>query len=362
LYSTNEEISFSKLIVDWYRKNCRNLPWRKDKDPYKIWLSEVMLQQTKVSTVIPYYNNWLKRFPTIQHVASSDIDEVIKIWEGLGYYSRCRNFYRACKIIVDKYDGTIPFDWTSFRSLPGVGDYTAAAVLSIAYNYSYPVIDGNVRRVLARIMSYDKIVKKGDVEFRLKLEGLIDKKFPGDFNQAMMELGSIICKRTKPDCNHCPVFQFCKSYKEGTTHNFPVVIKKKKPPHNTIVVGIIWKNKKFFIQKRPYNGLLGGLWEFPGGKLKKGEKLIDALVREIYEETGFCIAVGKKVGSVKHEYSHFSISLHLFNCQLINNSQKILCSKSQRWISPGNQSKFAFPKANHKLFQMLESQSWDNSL
>ena len=362
MYNTKVKTGFSELILSWYKKNSRSLPWRTDKDPYRIWLSEVMLQQTKVSTVIPYYKKWLERFPRIQDVANADIDDVIKEWEGLGYYSRSRNFFNACKIVVNDHRGIIPSDWATFRSLPGVGDYTAAAVLSIVFNHCYPVIDGNVRRVMARLLSYDKNVKKSFVEFRVELEKLIDRNRPGDFNQAMMELGSLVCKKSKPECSACPINQFCKSYNNGTVDQFPIINKKKTRPHNTVVAGIIWQKENFFIQKRPYNGLLGGLWEFPGGKVKKGEKLHEALIREIHEETGLSVFVEKKVGSIDHEYSHFSITLHLFNCRLSNNIQKRKLSKSQRWISPKTYSQYPFPKANHKLFSILESQSWNNNL
>ena len=355
-------VTFSELILSWYKHNSRNLPWRTEKDPYRIWLSEVMLQQTRVSTVIPYYKKWLKRFPSIQDVANADIDDVIKEWEGLGYYSRCRNFFTACTIVVNEYRGIIPRDWSTFRSLPGVGDYTATAVLSIVFNYCSPVIDGNVCRVMARLLSYDKNVNNGILEFRLELEKLIDKNQPGDFNQAMMELGSLVCKKSKPECYACPISQFCKSYNDGTVEKFPIISRKKTRPHNTIVAGIIWHKKKFFIQKRPYNGLLGGLWEFPGGKVKKGENLSEALIREIHEETGLSVFVEKKVGSINHEYSHFSITLHLFNCRLPNNLKKGEPSESQRWISPRTYSQYPFPKANHKLFSILESQSWNDNL
>ncbi|MEE2876552.1 MAG: A/G-specific adenine glycosylase [Candidatus Neomarinimicrobiota bacterium] len=349
---------FSEDILHWYDGNARDLPWRGENDPYRIWLSEVMLQQTRVETVIPYYNRWLKRFPTLESVAKSERDQLLKAWEGLGYYSRCRNFHEACRLVWTKYGGDIPMAWEAFRSLPGVGDYTAAAVLSIAFNQSYPALDANVRRVMARLLSYTKPMEKGTPRFKIKLLEWMDNRRPGDFNQAMMELGSEVCRNSKPRCSVCPLVRFCQSKQDGTVSDFPVKSARKPRPHRTIVAAIIWREGRFLIQKRPDDGLLGGLWEFPGGKVEKGESLSDALIREIHEETGLLVKEGKKVGKVNHAYTHFSITLHLYHCRLLNGSIFHSDSKLCRWISPVERSQFAFPRANHKLFEILDLRSW----
>ncbi len=274
-----------------------------------------MLQQTQVDTVIPYYDRWLERFPTLESVARTESDVLLKSWEGLGYYARCRNFHEACRLVWSDHGGAIPMEWGAFRSLPGVGDYTAAAVLSIAFKEPYPVLDGNVRRVMARLLC------------------------------------------SNPRCSVCPVTHFCQSQRDGTVGDFPVKPKRKSRPHRTIVAGIIWRGAKFLIQKRPPDGLLGGLWEFPGGKVEKGESLSDALIREIEEETGLAVKAGKKAGAVDHAYTHFSITLHLYHCRPLNGATPRVDGQ-KRWISPDERSKFAFPRATHKLFEILDSRSW----
>ena len=349
---------FSLLLLQWYDKARRDLPWRGEEDPYKIWLSEVMLQQTQVETVIPYYIKWVERFPSIESVALATQDELLKFWEGLGYYSRCRNFHKACKIVASKHGGKVPTEWETFLSFPGVGEYTAAAVLSIAFHQPYSVIDGNVKRVMARLLAFSEIVEKGTALFEEKLDKWLNQDRPGDFNQAMMELGSQICRRNKPRCFECPVESFCKAKAEGNPAVYPNIPKKKERPHKTIVAGIIWNDDKFLIQKRPDAGLLGGLWEFPGGKVEIGEALDNTLVREIREETGLIVEPGKKVGAVDHAYTHFSITLHLYHCKLSKPLKENGAFYKHRWIQPDERSQFAFPGANHKLFQILEFQKW----
>ncbi len=353
-----KSLSFSERLLHWYDREARNLPWRGTKDPYRIWLSEVMLQQTQVETVIPYYEKWLAQFPTLESVACAERDELLKVWEGLGYYSRCRNFHEACRLVKKSHSGEIPMNWSDFRALPGVGDYTAAAVLSIAFQQAHPVVDGNVRRVMARMLSYSEPTENGVALFKGRLAELLNSDRPGDFNQAMMELGSEVCKHSKPRCSDCPVARTCQSKQDGTVGKFPVKSVKKSRPHRTVVAGIIWRGKKFLIQKRPAEGLLGGLWEFPGGKVEKGESLRDALIREIQEETGLAVEEGKKVGAVDHAYTHFSITLHLYHCRALNCSQFHRGNQRRRWISPDERSEFAFPRATHKLFKILDSGTW----
>jgi len=363
LHNTNNksDLFFSKKLLAWYQVNKRTLPWRGEKDPYRIWLSEVMLQQTQVETVKPYYEKWLKKYPDIKSVAEAGEEALLKTWEGLGYYSRCRNFHKACKIVMDQFGGKVPNDWDQFISFPGVGDYTAAAVLSMAFGKSYPLLDGNVYRVMSRLLVYDKSIEKGGSKFIGKLEKWIDEKFPGEFNQAMMELGSLVCRKKQPRCFECPLTDYCKAYKKGVTDKFPVKQKLKLRPHYTVVVGVILKERKFLIQKRPSRGHLGGLWELPGGKVYNGELLSHALKREIREETGLELTKIDEIGKVDHAYSHFSITLHGYLCRLEIGKSSLPKNIPRKWIYFSEIEKYPFPKASHKLFKLMKPESFTKS-
>ena len=348
---------FSSSIVTWYNKQKRTLPFRDINDPYKIWLSEVMLQQTQIQTVIPYFKEWISEYPTIKSVANADQELLLKLWEGLGYYSRCRNFHKATRIVMVKHGGIVPDNWSELRALPGVGDYTAGAVLSIAYKKPYIAIDGNVKRVIARILGLKYLSNRNMSRIKnyLKKNILIDN--PGNFNQAIMELGSLICSPKNPSCGSCPISIECKAFASGSSESYPIPIKKNIIPHYTIVAGLIWRKDKFYIQKRGNNGMLAGLWEFPGGKVRAGESLIDALWREIKEECGAKPNILKKIGEIKHTYTHFSITFHGYHCE--ESDISIRCHQNSRWIKPSQINKFPFPKANHKLFSILQKQSWN---
>ena len=345
------QIKIKNPLLHWYNNNKRTLPFRETKDPYKIWVSEVMLQQTQVKTVIPFYNRWVKEYPTLKSAADASLDKLLKLWEGLGYYGRCRNFHKALKIVEEKYKGEIPNNFDEFLTLPGVGEYTAGAVLSIAYQKSIPAIDGNVTRVMARILGIKNLTTKNQKRLKRNVQKLIPTTDPGNFNQGLMELGALICIPIKPSCEICPLSNFCKAYKYKEPALYPLKKKKKVKPHYTVVAGIIWRDDKFFIQQRDENAMLGGLWEFPGGKVENGESLEDALSREIKEECNIVPIIKKKVGSVKHSYSHFSISFHCFHC--IENGQTIHHSNRRTWITLNEIESFTFPKANHKIFSLI---------
>ncbi len=338
-------------LLDWYDLNHRKLPFRSTKDPYKIWISEIMLQQTQINTAVPYYNQWVKMYPTLSHVAKAKFSKLLKIWEGLGYYARCNNFHKSSKIVMDQYNGVIPQDYKKFISLPGVGEYTAAAVLSIAFDKKIPAIDGNVKRVMSRYLGIKNITPKNYNRIKNKLKSWISNQRPGDFNQAMMDLGSIICRSTKPICIKCPIKKSCKGYLNNSPEEYPLKLLKKKTPSVIVVVALIWRKNKFYIQKRKINSMLGGLWEFPGGRIREGEFLPSALEKRVRDECGLEIIVNEKIGVIKHKYSHFSITMHGFNCQEKSKIKPV--AKDHRWISSKQIDQFAFPKANHKLFSLI---------
>tara|TARA_B100000029_G_scaffold95637_1_gene85696 strand:- start:2455 stop:3519 length:1065 start_codon:yes stop_codon:yes gene_type:complete len=347
---------FNTSLFDWYHQTKRDLPFRGIDDPYKIWLSEVMLQQTQVATVIPYFERWIQRFPTLESVAKAEQEQLLKMWEGLGYYSRCRNFHKAAQMVMKKFDGIIPDTWDEFRSLPGVGDYTAAAVLSIAFGHPLSVIDGNVKRVMSRVLGLKQLTRHNLSRIKNMLTNIIPIENPGDFNQAMMELGASHCSPKNPNCGVCPVSHSCRAFQTGSPELYPALIKKPIVPHYEIVVGLIWRGDSFYIQKRGEGGMLAGLWEFPGGKVEKDESLENALLRELKEECGISPKILKKIGTIKHAYTHFKITFHGFHCK--ENGTSIQAMHNSKWIKPEEIVNHTFPKANHKLFSILNDQGW----
>ena len=345
---------FTNQLLHWYNGDKQSMPWRDDDNIYHIWLSEIMLQQTQINTVIPYYHKWLKKLPTIQDVANANENQILKLWEGLGYYSRALNFHHACKTIVKEHNGVIPKN--KFISLKGVGKYIDAAVRSIGYKDIIPTIDGNVNRVIARLLELKKPPHNEYKKIYDFLMTVIDINNPGDFNQALMDLGRNICKPKNPICYNCPINNYCISYEHNNQKKYPIKIKSKTKPHFNVAVGIIWKQNEILIQKRSNKGLLGGLWEFPGGKLNSNESSEDCVIREIYEETGAEIEIKEFITTIKHQYSHFSISMDSFHCIYKKGMKK---TKTRKWIHPWEISKFPFPKANHKFMNKIpESNPW----
>jgi A/G-specific adenine glycosylase len=342
-------------LSSWYRSNCRNLPWRKTHNPYKIWISEVMLQQTQVKTVIPYYHKFIEAFPTIKDLALADQQKVLKMWEGLGYYARARNLLKASNLIVENYEGKIPAAYDEILKVPGVGEYIASAVLSIAFSKPHAVVDGNVKRVLARLFLMNDPVNqtKSYKTYKQLAQSLLDMKNPGIHNQAVMELGALLCKPVTPDCERCPVINYCKAYTKNKVGEFPVKIKKKPVPVYKIAVGVVVKDNRLLITKRKPEGLLGGLWEFPGGKLKKKEDAKKACKREIFEETGLSIKVVKHLTFVKHAYTHFKIQMDVFICQHLSGKIELNGPVGYKWVSVKDLDQYPFPKANLKFFEDL---------
>ena len=285
--------TFRKALIEWYQINKRDLPWRNTEDPYRIWVSEVMLQQTQVATVVPYYHRFLQRFEDLERLARANSPAVLKAWEGLGYYARARNLHRAAGIVLKKHRGVVPNHWAEFRRLPGVGDYIAAAVMSLAFEKPYPVVDGNVKRVLSRLLVIkDPVNKASSVNnFKQVAGSLLDQKKPGTFNQAMMELGAVVCRPQQPLCDICPVTKICRAYQAGKVLNYPIKLKKPTTPQYRIAVGVVFRNGRVLITRRKPSGLLGGLWEFPGGKIQKGESPEVACIREIKEEVNLAVQV-----------------------------------------------------------------------
>ena len=342
-------------LLEWYKSNQRDLPWRKTKDIYAIWVSEIMLQQTQVAAVIPYYHRFLESFPTIERLARAEEQELLKQWEGLGYYSRVRNLHRAAKRVMDLYKGKIPTAPEEFRTLPGVGPYIAAAVLSIARGLPLPVVDGNVMRVITRFRSIDEDIRKNAVRDRISkaLQEIIPKAGAGDFNQALMELGASVCTPKGPLCTACPLSKNCTAYQTQTIHRYPFKSPSRPVPEYNVSIGIILKGERFYIQKRPSDGHLGGMWEFPGGKAKEGESPEQALIRECREEIGAGIDIVQPLALVHHAYSHFKIHMSVFICRLKEGDVHPPQDQPFQWITAAELERYPFPGANHKFFPAL---------
>jgi A/G-specific adenine glycosylase len=340
------------------------MPWRGAADPYRIWIAEVMLQQTRVEQATPYFQRFVEAFPTVEALANAERDAVLMRWEGLGYYARARHLHEAARIVVSEHGGAVPESWDAIRALPGVGPYTAAAVLSIAYGKAHAVLDGNVMRLLTRVFAIADDATKGKTRRRLRAlagellaEAHASGTAPGAFNQAMMELGATVCTPSSPRCPTCPVQRACAAYHEGAPEAYPK--KKKKPPvpHYDVAVGLLEDDAgRLFIQRRPDKGLLGGLWEFPGGKRKDGETLDDACRRELREEIGAAVEVGRLFHRLDHAYSHFKITLHAFHCRLPEGAAPVPAEgQPTRWVAPDELDEYAFPRANRRLIEELEA-------
>jgi len=350
--AVDRQDGFSKKLLKWYATHHRKLPWRETHDPYKIWISEVMLQQTTVPAVVPYYEKWLVEFPDVQSLSAAPLQRVLKAWQGLGYYQRAKNLHRAATLIVNEHGGKIPEDYETLMKLPGFGPYTTAAVLSIAYEKPFPVIDANVRRVWMRIMGRrKKSTPKEDKDIIKFMKPFLPMTEMGTFNQAVMELGSLVCKPATPLCFLCPVQEFCEAFSLGEQEIIP---RPQRRSYRKIeaVIAVMQKQGKYLIQKRPPTGLLSDLWEFPGGKKQTGETLEQALRREIREELGAEIDAIELLTAVKHAYTQFQVKLYAFQCSL--KTDPSLSKDGHRWVSLRGLKKYPFPSGSAKIIQFLE--------
>lgn len=334
------------------------MPWRDCGNPYYIWLSEIMLQQTRVDQATPYFNRFIERFPTVFDLAEANQQEVLSVWEGLGYYSRARYLHAAAKKVVEKYDGTVPDSWDEIAQLKGIGPYTASAVLSIAFQKPYAVVDGNVIRVLSRYLGVEGDVRRSATKNAIQehADALLDQNRPGDFNQAVMELGATVCTPSNPNCEACPLAGGCIAYQQVKTEEIPYKSPAKKVPHHTIGVGVVMNEKnEVLIALRPNDAMLGGLWEFPGGKKEDGENIKQTVVRELHEELGVDVEIVEPLMQLKHAYSHFKITLHAYVCSLVDGNPQPKTSQEIKWVAIEQLDQFPFPKANRRLTDKLMS-------
>jgi A/G-specific adenine glycosylase len=348
--------SARKRLAEWYATGQRRLPWRATRDPYRVWVSEVMLQQTQVKTVIPYYLTFVERYPDVRTLARADLEDVLKTWEGMGYYARARNLHRAAIEVCKRFGGRVPDDPRLFRALPGVGSYICAAVQSIAFGAPMAVVDGNVKRVLARLFAIETPSNRpsGGNDFAQAAQAFLDTTDPGAFNQAVMELGALVCKPTSPCCGECPLQRYCLARRQSRQAELPVRAKRPPRPVQHVAVGIVENNGRVLITRREPNGLLGGLWEFPGGKVNEGESPREACRRELAEETGLSVDVGELVARVSHGYTHLKVELDVFRCTHRGGDVVLDGPVDYRWIELEEIRDYPIPKASHKILPHLQ--------
>ena len=344
----------SEKLLHWYDANARSLPWRFDPTPYKTWISEIMLQQTRVETVIPYFERFIARFPEIGVLAAAEESDVLRLWEGLGYYSRARNLHKAARVMLEEYAGQIPADLAALRSLPGVGAYTAGAIASIAFGAAEPALDANIRRVGARLLDLHE--PPGSEADRIMWE-FYRRIFPaqrsGDFNQALMDLASKVCTPKAPTCHLCPLWSDCLAFQRDTAAQLPVRKPKAKIPHKLVLAAVITRGDEVLLAQRPADGMLGKLWEYPGGSVpEETSSLPDALRELMLSRFGFSINVGSPLSSYKHAYTHFRITLQTFRCELPGASPLPL-PPGFAWAPIGELSTFPMGKVARQISHYL---------
>jgi A/G-specific adenine glycosylase len=346
---------FSDRILKWYGRHKRRLPWRDHPDPYAVWVSEIMLQQTRVEAVMPYFERWMERFPSVLELAAASEQDVLALWEGLGYYSRARNLHKAAKVVAQEYGGELPREPSALRKLPGIGRYTAGAIASMAFGLDVPTLDGNLRRVLARVFDVGQPADSPSGEKLLweLAEAHLPKGRAGDYNQALMDLGAAVCLPRNPACLLCPVNAICRARALGLQDQRPVLRPRPEVPHYTVTAAVLRRDGKVLLAKRPSRGLLGGMWEFPGGKVEAGESLEAALGREIREELGTQARVGEPFGVYRHAYTHFRITLHAFLCDLDGGLPRPLQATELAWVPPADLGAYPMGKVDRLIARRL---------
>lgn len=352
-YPQQKDIAVQQKLLDWYLDVKRDLPWRRDQDPYRIWVSEIMLQQTRVDTVIPYYERFMEKFPTLIDLAAASEEEVLKAWEGLGYYSRARNLHSAVKEVAATYGGVVPDDYESISKLKGVGPYTAGAILSIAYNQPVPAVDGNVFRVMTRLYAIDLDITK--ITTRRKVEQLvlrlIPKNNPGDFNQALMELGALICTPTSPACQKCPLNENCSALQQGRVEEFPIKSKAKPPVATPVIIGWFRQGKKVLVLRRPKEGLLANMWSFPTVSYFKGNRSPAEIIYQYSREQGLVIAPGPVIGRFTHIFSHRRWEVTVVDVEVKQVSSNL--SSRWQWVTEEELAELALPRVYQKVWELI---------
>lgn len=350
--------AFQVRLPAWFKKNRRPFPWRARRTPYRVWVSEIMLQQTRADQALPYFRVFLRRFPTIRSLAAAPLREVLLAWEGLGYYARARNLHRSAQVIVHRHGGRFPSDPADIRALPGIGPYTAAAIGSLAFGHEAPVLDGNVIRVLARVMALEDRVHTRAAKRRLWAwaEALKIPGHAGLSNEAQMELGALCCTPRDPDCGACPLGNVCRARAGGKPEAYPVKKRRAPVPHKVVGAAVtLRRDGRILIAQRRDSSMLGGLWEFPGGGLDPGETMDGCIARELREEMGVRLEVGPLLTVVHHAYSHFTIELHAHWARLRSGRPRAIHCADFAWVRPGRFGRYPFSRADLHIIEALRA-------
>lgn len=348
--------TFTKALLQWFSANGRELPWRQCYDPYQVWISEIMAQQTQMGRVVPYFQRWVRRYPDVESLAGAREDEVLKLWEGLGYYSRARNILKAAREIRERFDGRFPSSPEDIKSLPGIGEYTVGAIASIAFNLPDVCVDANVKRVFARLLDMDLPFNDPVLHARIKSEA--EKMLPQgrarEFNQALMELGQLVCMK-KPACDMCPVQPFCLSLHRGVVDKRPVLAPPKEVVKVNVATGVLLHEGRVLIQKRRPDDVWPGLWEFPGGVIEKGEAPEDTVVREYREEVELIVEPVEKITVVKYSYTKYRVTLHCYQCRSLEAHPAPIFNEAVEgaFVLPAELGRYAFPSGHRKLMEHM---------
>lgn len=344
--------SFRHKLTYWFKKNARVLPWRVKRTPYATWISEMMLQQTQVKTMLPYFDAWMKAFPSIKALDRAPLEEVLLKWQGLGYYARARNLKKCARVLVEKHSGLLPDDYEKLQELPGIGPYSAGAIASIGFNLKAPIVDGNVLRVLARVYAIEDPIDRPSTRQKiLELQSaLVPRRDPGVFNEALMELGALVCTPQNPSCLLCPVASLCEALRTGKTDELPRKQNVKKIVKVQAWAAVLRKGKKVFVHRRPEGQIMGGLWEFPEEKWKPGEtvpgrKEAAAVARQAGVRPGSV----KKIFTVKRNYTRFAETLHVYSAEVDSVSDRLSRNWESRWIDVADLAALPLTSAHAKI-------------
>ena len=349
-------VAVRAALAGWYARFQRPLPWRQSPDSYGVWVSEVMLQQTQVQTVIPYYLRFMVRFPDLSSLARADLQSVLKLWEGLGYYSRARNLHQAAGIVAAELGGHLPDSWKALRALPGVGEYIAAAVLSIAFGQALAVVDGNVKRVLARLFLVDTPVNRprSHKVFNALAAQLLDPEDPGRHNQAVMELGALVCTPRSPACGKCPLQDHCLARCKGVISLYPRRDRRQPVPTRRWVAAAVLKEQKLLLVQRPEQGLLGGLWEFPGGPLEDGTDPAQACIAQLKAALNLDVTVASRLETVMHAYTHFRLQMDLYLCRWRGGRVRLNGPARFKWLRLEQINDLPLHGVAHKALELIK--------